>query len=96
MILKLHPVSGSIPKWAGLFLMRTKSDYDDDVIGPFRSTYSLSFIDQRIGGQGRTHTKKDLGTNFPSSFTGKDDGEGKSKVNYRPHLLLEEKKREIR
>ena len=60
--------------------MRTKSDYDDGVIGPFRSTYSLSFIDQRIGGQGRTHTKKDLGTNFSSSFTGKDDGEGKSKL----------------
>ena len=62
--------------------MRTKGDYDD-VIGQFRSTYSLSFVDQRIGGQDRTHTvtKKDLETNFPLSFTGKDDdGVGKLKL----------------
>ena len=61
--------------------MRTKGDYDD-VIGQFRSTYSLSFVDQRIGGQDRTHTvtKKDLETNFPSSFTGKDDEMAKDGV----------------
>ena len=80
MKLKLRPVSGSTPECAGVFLIRTEGDYDD-VIGPFRNTYSLSFIDQRKGGQDRTHmiTKKDLETKFPLSFTGKD-GLGKLKL----------------
>ncbi|XP_065846007.1 TNF receptor-associated factor 6-like [Oscarella lobularis] len=80
MKLKLRPVSGSTPECAGVFLIRTEGDYDD-VIGPFRNTYSLSFIDQRKGGQDKTHTitKKDLETKFPLSFTGKD-GLGKLKL----------------
>ena len=71
MQLKLRPVSGSIPQYAGLYLVRAKGDYDDILKHPFRQSYSMSFVDQREGGQDKTHTvsKRELETKFSSYYS---------------------------